>query len=184
MKSTFILLMSCFCAAESVSQAADSIVNSKRLLVNIEALRSLEDRAEFDLSVCGNNESPIRVSRFNLVGLLRAGKFKELQGNRWGIAESGVIADPPPPEMDFTFLVEPTKTNRVTIVTRPLKKLPTQERIQDLSAEPSELQYELSREVGTINATNRIFAWVECQGAGTVKVHRISGVSKQKRPRR
>src|SRR4051794_20360242 len=116
MKVAIALLSFTLCLLELQSERAEAAKDVVPLQVSIETVREYANSAEFELTISGRNAVPMKLSRFNLVGLLRAGNFAETNRQVWVVRESGVIGDPPSPNIDFDVLIEPRKTNRVHIV--------------------------------------------------------------------
>jgi hypothetical protein len=170
MKVAIALLSFTLCLLELQSERAEAAKDVVPLQVSIETVREYANSAEFELTISGRNAVPMKLSRFNLVGLLRAGNFAETNRQVWVVRESGVIGDPPSPNIDFDVLIEPRKTNRVHIVTEPIIRFPKNEAASNTNALPLQLQYELSREVGAINSTTGEFSWIICKGRGMTNV--------------
>jgi hypothetical protein len=156
-------------------EAAEAAKDAMQLQVSIETVRAYSNRAEFELSISGSTAVPLKLSRFNLVGLLRAGQFAETNKQTWSVRETRIIEQPPAPDADFNVLIDPGKTNRVRIVTRPIIRLSQKDDASNPNGLAVQIRYELSREVGAISKTTGEFSWVACKGTGMTKVQWIAG---------
>jgi len=148
-------------------QAASGKAQTGNLNVVITEIKTYDSRAEFNLVLKNEDAERVSVSRFDLVGAIRAAKLSDIDGNSWRVARTKNIEHPPAPEVDFSFKIDAGGTNGLTIITRPIEKLAGKGVTQ---SRPGKMNYEITREIGTIRQPSGKFRWAVCKGSGTVGI--------------
>jgi hypothetical protein len=174
MKIAFYILFLGLCPAlmQSVGSAETTgEPTTNGLGVVIKSIRALPGHTEFDLEVTSRLRESVSVSQFSLATAARTVKLSHTNGFIWKVERPKIIEDPPLTDVDFTFLIQPGATNRITVATPPLTNVTAT--ASELSAPadgPKEVRYELGREVGTISKESRQFKWVLCSGVGKTRI--------------
>lgn len=174
MKIVFCILFLGLCPAliqpvGSAETTGEATTNG--LGVAIKSIRAFPGHAEFDLEVWSRLRESVSVSQFSLATAARTVKLSHTNGFIWKVERPKIIEDPPPTDVDFTFLIQPGTTNRITVATPPLTNFTgTASEVSDPAGGSKEVRYELAREVGTISKESRNFKWVLCSGVGKTRI--------------